>query len=198
MLGARQVVLEWPESMRIGEQEQISLIFEPMISETTGFDQSDAGTDIYSAYNVMAEAKFEVAGVMVKPTNPIRASMPSGQTVKFRWQISADQVGSYDGQVWLSLRLLPLDGSLVSEVPVYIRELKMQTATLFGMTEAMAYLVGGAGVVISFVIEYGDVIRWIHKRKRKKTTKERKITTKDAKDTKDKKEHHKGRKGHEG
>ena len=167
--------------MRIGETEEITLILEPVTGEKSSQTPSLVSTDIYSIYNIMAEARFEVAGVTVNPANPIRESMPSGQTVKFKWQISTDQVGSYDGKVWLSLRLLPLDGSQASEVPIYIRELRLQTTSLFGMNEAMAYFVGGVGVVLSLVIEYGDMISWFKRLVIKNNTK-------DAKDTKDLKE----------
>ncbi len=147
IMDMHQVVFEWPRSMRIGDTEEITLILEPVIGEKSSQTPSLVSMDIYSIYNIMAEARFEVAGVTVNPANSIRESMPSGQTVKFKWQISTDQVGSYDGKVWLSLRLLPLDGSQASEVPIYIRELRLQTSSLFGMNEAMAYFVGGAGVV---------------------------------------------------
>ncbi len=178
IMDMHQVVFEWPRSMRIGDTEEVTLVLEPVTGEKSAQTPSLVSTDIYSIYNIMAEARFEVAGVTVNPANPIRESMPSGQTVKFKWQISTDQVGSYDGKVWLSLRLLPLDGSQVSEVPIYIRELRLQATSLFGMNEAMVYIIGGAGVVLSLVIEYGDMIGWMRMRKRK-------ITTKDTTDTQD-------------
>jgi len=178
IMDMHQVVFEWPRSMRIGDKEEITLILEPVIGEKSTQTPSLVSRDIYSVYNIMAEARFEVAGMTVNPANPIRESMPSGQTVKFKWQISTDQVGSYDGKVWLSLRLLPLDGSQAREVPIYIRELRLQTTSLFGMNEAMAYFAGGVGVVLGFVIEYGDMIALIRRLWIKNDTK-------DAKDAKD-------------
>ncbi len=172
----RLVVMEWPKSVRIGEQAEIWLTFKAAKGENPA--PSTYSTDIYWHYNLMAEAKYEVAGFKVDPANPTRESMPPGRTVRFKWVISTDRVGSYSGKVWLSLRLLPRDGGPASQVPVFIQDVVINSYSLFGMTEAMAYLMGGAGVMLSVVIAYGDIIKLV-KRLRIKNN------TKDPKDTKD-------------
>jgi hypothetical protein len=178
MIETRQVYLEWPSSMRIGEKEEIALVFEPVETEASSPNQQLESSDIYNSYNIMAEARFEVAGIRVSPANPTRESMPAGQTVKFKWQINTDQVGSYDGAVWLSLRFLPLDGSRASQVPIFIRDVKIQTSSLFGMNETMAYFVGGAGIVLGVMIVIGDMINMVKRLMLKNPTK-------DSKDTKE-------------
>jgi hypothetical protein len=70
MMEPRQVILEWPKSMRIGETDEIILKFEPVISETGPSNLTFGTFDIYNRYNIMAEARFEVAGIGVKPANP--------------------------------------------------------------------------------------------------------------------------------
>jgi hypothetical protein len=173
MIETRQVLLEWPSSMRIGEKEEIALVFEPVETEVSSPTQQIESSNIYSSYNIMAEARFEVAGIRVFPANPTRVSMPAGQTVKFKWQISADQAGSYNGTIWLSLRFLPLDGTQASQVPIYIHDVRIQTASLFGMNETMAYSIGGAGIVLGMALVFGDMIKWIQLWTRKKTTQAR-------------------------
>jgi hypothetical protein len=162
-MAARQVVLEWPSSMRIGEDETMTLVFEPVESVSATSDQPAGYSDIYSLYNLMAEARYDVSGIIVTPANPTRESMPAGQRVKFTWKINAVQVGLYDGTVWLSLRYLPLDGGQASQVPIYIQEVKVQTSSLFGLNKTMAYLLGGVGVVLAAVIVYDDLIAWVRK-----------------------------------
>jgi hypothetical protein len=164
MMETRQAVLEWPKTMRIGEIEEITLIFEPVEGESSSQNLSSVLPELYSIYNVMAEARFEVAGIRMNPTNLTRKSMPVGQAVKFKWEISSDQVGSYKGTMWLSLRLLPLDGSQASEVPIYIHEVQLQTTSLFGMNETMVYIIGGVGIVLSMVIVYSDMIGFVRRR----------------------------------
>ena len=165
------MMLDWPSSMRIGEQEEIKLVFEPVDTDASSPNQLPESLNIYNNYNIMAEARFEVAGIRVSPANPTRETMPPGQTMKFKWQISTHQAGSYDGTVWLSLRFLPLDGSQASEVPIFIHEVKIQTSSLFGMNETMAYFAGGSGAVLGVVIIFGDMIAIIRRRTRKITTK---------------------------
>ncbi len=164
---ARQVVLEWPESMRIGEDETLTLVFEPAQMDDNPSSQGTGYANIYTRYNLMAEARYDVAGVNLVPANPTRESMPSGQPVKFSWEVKADQVGSYDGTMWLTLRYLPLDGSHVVQVPVYVREISIHSASLFGLSESMAYLLGGVGTLTAAILVYDDLVnlvrKWIRK-----------------------------------
>lgn len=162
----RQVRLEWPGSMHISEREIMTLIYEPSVTEAASDSQQPDSSSVYDSYNIMAEAKFEVAGINMSPTNPTRESMPAGQTVKFIWQISADKVGIYDGNVWLSLRFLPLNGGLPSQIPIFIRQVRIQTSRLLGMSEKMAYSVGGAGFIMCLIIIFDDMIGFVRPRMR--------------------------------
>jgi hypothetical protein len=171
LIETRQISLIWPNSMRIGEIEEITLVFKPVENVASSTKPQVESSDIYKSYNVMSEARFEVAGISVSPANPTRESMPAGQTVKFKWQISTNQVGSYDGNVWLSLRFLPLNGTQASQVPIFIHEVKIQSFSLFGMNETQAYFVGGSGVALGVVIIFGDMIVLIRRWMKKMTTK---------------------------
>lgn len=175
MMVSRQVVLDWPKSMRIGDTDEIILILKPVESGTSTQNPSFVSIDIYSIYNIMAEARLEMAGITSNPANPVRESMPIGQTVKYKWEVNTNRVGLFTGKVWLYLRLLPLDGSTPNQVPIFIREVRLQTSSLLGMNETVAYIVAGVGIVVAIVIVYSDEIRWIRMWTRK-------ITTKDTKD----------------
>ncbi len=164
---ARQLRLEWPSSMRIGEEEQIRLSF------TQKEDQPGPGgqtkyQDAYAAYNLMADSRYEVAGMRVEPAAQTRESMPAGKPVELIWKISSNNVSTYDGQVWLSLRYLPLDGSPAVEVPIYAREVSIRTSSLFGMNESVATLLGGIGILASVALVYDDFARLIPWMVRKK------------------------------
>jgi hypothetical protein len=171
MMVIRQVVLDWPRSMRIGDADEITLILEPVESGASTQNPSLVSTDIYSIYNIMAEARLEVAGITTNPANPIRESMPVGQTVKYRWEVNTTQVGRYTGKVWLYLRLLPLDGSTPNQVPIFIRDVAIQAYSLIGMTETAAYLVGGVGIALVIATVYSDMMELIKRLKSKKTAK---------------------------
>ena len=151
-LEVRQVRMEWPTSLRIGEPGAITLSFDPVRSEIIVPKPEAQFSDVYNSYNLMAEGRFEVAGRRVDPANPIRESMPSGQTVKFTWQLSPQEIGTYECNVWLLLRFLPLDGSPASEVPVFVHQVDIQATSLFGLGGPQARLLGGVGIIASVIL----------------------------------------------
>jgi hypothetical protein len=116
----RRVELEWPESIRIGEDETITLDFIQVSPDTISQDVPVGYADVYSRYNLMAEGRYDVAGISVVPADPTRESMAAAQPVKFSWNVNSSQAGLYAGTVWLSLRYLPFDGGQASQVPIFI------------------------------------------------------------------------------
>jgi len=179
ILENRQVKLDWPNSMRIGEEGVITLTFEQVQEDTLYPSQQDQFADIYDNYNIMAEGRYEVAGISIDPANPIQESMPSGQSMRYRWQISAAQAGSYIGRIWLSLRYLPINGDPAVQVPIFVQEVEIHMTSLLGLSGAMARLVGGVGVLLSVLLVFNDMIGWIRLWKEKNTNNE---ITRDAMD----------------
>jgi hypothetical protein len=168
-MNPKRVIVEWPGSMRIGETEEITLSYEPLDgTDPAVVDQTDEDK-FYDQYSLMAEGRFEVAGMKVTPREAIRESMPAGQAVKLRWQISTDQAGDYKSTVWLSLRLLPLDGNQVIQVPIFIREINIQATSLLGMSEAKVYLLGGVGLLLAGFIASKDILNLVRKFKTQKS-----------------------------
>jgi hypothetical protein len=162
-LPTRQVTLEWPVRMRIGEDEMITLSFMPTRADPTSPGISADYTDPYDQYSLVVEGRFDVAAMKVDPANPRRESMPKGQPLTFHWQINTDREGTYNGTIWLSLRYLPLDGSEAIQVPIYIDPIDIVTTSLFGMTEATAYLISGVGILLALAIVSRDLIKLIGK-----------------------------------
>ena len=165
----RQVRMEWPTSMRIGDKVEIRLVFENIKEEPSSLELKDGFYDIYDRYNIMAEAKVEAAGLAIEPANPTRVSMPPGQPVHFKWAVSTQQAGIYHGKVWLSLRFLPLDGSTPIQEPVYINDLELIVTSVMGLSGSMARLVGGLCGVISILLVTSDLISLVTRRKKENT-----------------------------
>jgi hypothetical protein len=158
ILENRRVRLEWPTSMRIGEDEVILLNFEDVSEDRPSTNQQTGLVDAYTSYSVMAEANFEVAGMRFEPADVTRVSMPPGQPVIVKWKIVADDEGSYYGVVWLSLRFLPLDGSTPIQAPIYVKDIRTQGTSFLGMNGSLARIVGWVGVLVSLVFILNDVI----------------------------------------
>ncbi len=124
-------------------------------------------SDVYASYAVMAEGRFEVAGLKVSPANPVRESLLSGHTLKLKWQVRANQAGTYQGNVWLSLRFLPLDGSQAVEVPIFVHALDIRASSFLGISAPVARLAGGMGIIIGLAMSYDVMIysmRWLRKK----------------------------------
>ena len=170
LLKSRLVKLEWPKSMRIGEQEMILMDFEIVNPNGSLPEVPTEYSDAYLMYTVMAEAKFEIAGIRVEPANPTRESMPPGEPVRFKWVISAEQAGENSGNLWLSLRFLPLDGSTPIQVPIYVKVIGIHTISLLGLSGPMAQLVGWVGVILSFLLVFNDMINRVRRWKGKIAT----------------------------
>jgi hypothetical protein len=158
ILEYRRVRLEWPTSMRIGEDGVILLNFEDVSEDRPSTNQQTGLVDAYTSYSVMAEANFEVAGMRFEPADVTRVSMPPGQPVIVKWKIVADDEGSYYGVVWLSLRFLPLDGSTPIQAPIYVKDIRTQGTSFLGMNGSLARIVGWVGVLVSLVFILNDVI----------------------------------------
>ncbi len=169
ILSPRQVRMTWPGLMRIGDKNEIELVFEPVAGTISTSNPSPGFVDAYDSYNLMAEARFEVAGVTVEPAGPIRESLPRGQTVSFKWQISTVQEGTFDGTAWLYLRYLPLDGKTPIDQPVYLLTVTLHSTSFFSLSSPTARLLGGVGLVISASLTAGDLIKAARRRLRTTT-----------------------------
>jgi hypothetical protein len=173
--GNRQVRLEWPSLMRIGDESEILLDFN-YIEDITSASELKAGFyDVYESFNIMAEAKLEAAGVKIEPANPTRVSMLPGQSVHLKWLINPEHAGTYHGKVWLSLRFLPLDGSTPGQVPVYVNEVELKVTSLMGLSSRMAQFVGGVGVLLSLLLVFNDMINWSKDRNAMKATMKKEV-----------------------
>lgn len=115
--------------------------------------------DVYTSYSLMAEGRFEVAGVRADPANARRESLPAGQRIEFKWKVSAAEKGSYTGNMWLTLRFLPLDGGEAVERPIFVHEVKIKAISLLGLGGAMARLLGGVGIIIGMALNYDVMIK---------------------------------------
>ena len=166
ILENRQVRLEWPSSLRIGDEGVIQLDFEVTQEDVSSLNQQSSLVDAYTNHNVMAEANYEVAGMKILPANTTRVSMPPGQPVKIIWKITPEQDGSYLGIVWLSLRFLPLDGNNPIQIPIYVKDIKVQVSSLLGLNGSLARLFGWVGVLVSLLLVIENAIKVFVKQKK--------------------------------
>lgn len=158
-----RVVLEWPETLRIGESGLMTLTFEPAPIRENSQALPATAVSVYTSNNLMAESSFEVAGLQVNPAVPRRESLPEGKSVKQKWQLSTLQSGDYRGSLWLSLRILPLSGGTPSNMPVFIHEVDLHATSLLGVSGLLARVAGSIGLILGLALSYDVMIAFIKK-----------------------------------
>jgi hypothetical protein len=169
VLEIRQVELEWPESLRIGDSGEIRLAFVPAGVGTPADSSGIKFGDVYDQYNLMAEGRFEVTGVKVEPANPVRESFLAGQKILYAWKITADEAGIYPGTVWLYLRFLPLNESSPSQSPIFVSRVELKITSLWGISGPIARLLGSGAMGLSVIASFDVMIVWITERISRRT-----------------------------
>jgi hypothetical protein len=170
LLEQRQVELDRPKTLRIGDSAIVSLVFEELNSAVNTPTNSTGYSDVYSSYNLMAEGKLETASLQVDPANPRLESLLAGQTVRFTWQVRAAAEASYPTRVWLVLHFLPLQGGAAIDVPIFIRDLNIQSTSLLGLSGPAARSLGSICIVVGFGLSYDVLIKILKKSQRSPRT----------------------------
>jgi hypothetical protein len=121
---------------------------------------------------VIAEARFDVAGMQVSPPELTSQALAQGQTVRFFWSIRPEQAGTYRGTVWLSLRFVDKVSAEESQKAVSAQIVEIEAVSLFGIPANVVRVAGGAGSVIGSIIGFPffeDIVRFLFGRRRKRT-----------------------------
>jgi hypothetical protein len=148
LLEPRRLVIDWPETIRQKDVEQITLSIMP---DEAGNQPPEGVTDLYQTHNVVATARLDLPGMQVNPAE-LNEPLLAGRTITFRWKIQASQPGSYRGTLWLHMELVPKAGGAVQEVLVLARPLEVQVVSVFGLPGNAARLAGLAGIGASLIL----------------------------------------------
>jgi hypothetical protein len=182
---ARRLTLEWPPVLRAGDSDVVRLRLE--VDDGGGLTPTAefAGhtvrgetlfiPNLYDTHNVVAEARLDLAGMVVSPPDLVGEPLRPGQPVTFYWSVRPEKAGSYRGVVWLYLRFVPLDGSPESRRAVSAQVIDVEVVSLFGLKAGPARTLGLAGSFLGAVLGVPfleDLLRWLwYKRKRQEFVK---------------------------
>ena len=178
----RQLTLQWPATLRQGDANhfvvlRLAVAEDGIVTPTVALIGDESSTEpvlipnVYETHNVMAEARLDIAGLAVAPDEQVSLSLRLGETVEFRWNVRAGEIGTYRGTVWLYLRFLPLDGGPESREALKAMDIEIRTVNFLGIGGPAARLMGAAGVFIAGLFGYGDLVRgmrWLRKHWRRK------------------------------
>jgi hypothetical protein len=145
---ARQLRLDWPENLRMGEMQEIGLVLESQ----TAVEALADGMNIYEDYKVLLEARLEIPGVPVAPPGEYSQPIKQGQPVEFEWQVHPSEQGYYQGQVWLHLLFVPYDSGDIQRQLLSVQEIPLRAVGLKWPSLAAAQVIGIVGIVIGGVL----------------------------------------------
>ena len=176
----RLLIVEYPPKIRAGDSDRVRLTLEVdergNITPTAIVDGNVINGEVieipnvYETHRVIAEAKFDIAGVEVAPSGLSSQTLEQGQTVTFFWSVRPTEVGIYRGTVWFYLRFVDKVSGEESEKTVAAQDVDMEAVNLFGLSANLARTFGFGGSIIGTIIGFPfleDIVKFVlGKRKR--------------------------------
>ena len=177
----RRLTLEYPPKMRAGvEGDVIRLTLEVddlgNITPTAKVEgnivtgETIQIPNLYETHNVTAEARLDIAGMVVQPSDTIYEPLKAGQSVTFFWSIRPQEAGIYRGTVWLHLRFVDRVSGEESRIAVSAQIVEIEAVDFFGLSVNLARTSGVLGSIVGGFLGFPfleDILRFIFKKRRK-------------------------------
>lgn len=154
----RLLTLEYPAAIRADESDRLQLTVK-MQEKTAAAGISNA----YETYQVLAETRFDMAGMNVRPAGAVSEPMLPGQNVTFFWSVRPGEVGKSQGTVWLYLRFIPKDGGPEIRQAISAQAIEIESTTFFGLRTESALPLGMLGIFIGVILGFSYFVNGIRK-----------------------------------
>ncbi len=153
----RQVELEWPPRMRLGDSDVVRLSLVPSqegYTVTTEFPDHATVTGTVpvarpGGFDLAAVARLDATGFVFTPEGEQPRGLPLDEPVTWRWSLTPRVPGQHRLAVTLTLRWTPSSGTTgpVRESQVYSRSLEVRVISFLGLTQTQATATGLVGLV---------------------------------------------------
>ncbi len=178
----RRVTLEFPAKIRAGDSDIVRLTLEMddlgNITPTAQFEGNVVTGEVieipnlYETHRVIAEARFDVAGLDVSPPELISQTLSPGQSLNFYWSVRPREPGIYRGTVWLYLRFVEKISGEESRRAVSVQPVEIEAVNVLGLPANLVRTAGGVGSLVGAVVGFPffeDVIKFLFGRLRRKS-----------------------------
>ena len=175
----RMLSLDYPPRIRAGDSDVIRLTLEidengnvtPTVSAKGNVTSGEVITipNLYDTHNVFAEARLDMAGVDVRPSETISETLLPRQKVTFYWSVLPGDVGNYKGTVWFFLHFIPKSGGVESRQALSAQPIEIEATSLFGLRADLARWLGIGGTFISSILGFPfleSILKFLWKRLR--------------------------------
>jgi hypothetical protein len=176
----RRLTLEYPPQIRAGDSDLVRLTLEVddlgNLTPTAEIGGNVVGGDVveipnlYESHHVIAEARFDLAGMEVRPAELVSEPLAPGNSVTFRWSIRPQDVGVYRGTIWLYLRFVDKQTGEESQKTVSAQLVEIEAVNFLGLSGEFARTTGIIGSVVGTIIGFPffeDILRFIFGRRNK-------------------------------
>ena len=174
----RRLTMEFPPRMRAGDSDLVRLTLEvDELGNVTPTAEIGGNVitgqvveipNLYDSHNVIAEARFDIAGMEVRPSDLISEALTPGSSVTFRWSIHPPEAGVYRGTVWLYLHFVNKQSGEESRKTVSAQIVEIEAVNFLGLSANFARTTGVIGSVLGTVIGFPfleDIIKFVFKKR---------------------------------
>ncbi len=126
--------------------------------------------DLYETHNVTAEARLDLAGMLVQPPDAIYEPLKRGQSATFYWSIRPQEAGTYRGTVWLHLNFADKSTGEQSRIAVSAQFIEIEAVDFFGLSVNLVRTSGVVGSIVGGVVGFPfieDIIKFLFKRRKR-------------------------------
>jgi hypothetical protein len=176
----RRLTLEFPPQIRAGDSDLVRLTLEvddlgnltptAEIGGNVTEGQVVEVPNLYESHHVIAEARFDMAGMEVRPADLVSEPLAPGNSVTFRWSVRPQDVGLYRGTIWLYLRFVDKQTGEESQKTVSAQLVEIEAVNFLGLSGEFARTTGIIGSVVGTIIGFPfleDILKFILKRRNK-------------------------------
>ena len=176
----RRLTLEFPPQIRAGDSDLVRLTLEvDDLGNLTPTAQIGGNVvtgeiveipNLYETHQVIAESRFDLAGVEVRPPDVVSEALSPGSSVTFQWSIRPADVGVYRGTIWLYLRFMDKHSGEESRKTISAQIVEIEAVNFLGLSGEFARTTGVIGSVVGTIIGFPffeDIIKFILKRRNK-------------------------------
>jgi hypothetical protein len=174
----RYLTLEYPPRIRAGDSDLIRLTLEVddlgNLTPTAEIgDHVVTGKvveipNLYESHHVIAEARFDIAGMEIQPTELMSEPLAQGNMATFYWSIQPREVGLYRGTIWLYLRFVDKQSGEESRKTISAQIVEIEAVNLLGLSGGVARTTGVIGSILGTMIGFPffeDIIKFLFKRR---------------------------------
>jgi hypothetical protein len=149
----RGLTLLYPPKIRAGDTGVVRLTLDvDALKDIFPATRDRGSTHFYDTYTIIAEARFDLPGMSVRPSDLISAPVAQGQTAVFYWTLRPVEAGHVRGTIWLYLRTVDKQTGEESRETISAQIVEIESVKFIGLLANRARAIGLVGVVIGLFL----------------------------------------------